>query len=139
MAKCPSCNKFAPVEQGDPELNLDLEETEKGGRVTGDVRLVLNSGCCGDEMAEANLDVPDDDGVEFEHPLTSDDGKHEVEIHDESADAEDRYDGKPGTPSRYKRHYYGASVTLTLKCKCGWTKEVSFSVEEQASAFDSLT
>jgi hypothetical protein len=136
---CPSCNKFASIEQGDADLNLEVDEVdEKHGRVIGDVRLVLTSGCCGDDIAETTLEVPENADLEFEHPVGSDDGKHDVTIEDESYDPTDRFDGKPGTPMRYRRHYYGAQVTLTLKCKCGWSKEVSFLVEEAASGFDDV-
>lgn len=136
--RCPSCNKFPPVEQGDPELNIDIEDVDgKSGRITGDIRLVLNSGCCGDEIAESNQEVPDE--ATFEHPVSSDDEKHEVTIESESADATDRYEGRKGAPIRYQKHYYGADVTVDLKCKCGWTGQVTFKVEEAASAFDDLT
>jgi len=136
VRKCPSCNKFASIEQGEPELNIDLEEADENkGRVTGDVRLVLNSACCGDEIAESTQDVE----AEFDHPISSDDGKHEVTIESESADATDRFDGKEGTPMRFRRHYYGADITVDLKCRCGWTGQVTMKAEEVASGFDDLT
>ena len=128
--RCPSCNKFPPVEQGDPELNLnDPRGDEKGGTVEGECRLVLTSGCCGDEIAESAQSFE----IEFDHPVTD---KHEVCVDGESADPTDRFDGKEGTPFRYRRHYYGAEISLNLKCSCGWEGTVNTTVEEMASCFD---
>lgn len=142
--KCPSCNHFCPVEQGDAELNLDVGEGEndKQGEISGEVRLVLTSGCCGDEIAETVVYIDDASAkgkITFDHPITSANGKHEVVIEAEDSEPCDRYDGKPGTPARYQRHYYGADVTLTVACKCGWKEELQFTVEESASGFDDLT
>jgi hypothetical protein len=139
MARCPDCNKFVSYEQAEPELDLsvDLEEDENGvpgdATVSGSVRLVLNCGECGTEMAEANPDV--EASVSLEHGEAA---EHDVDIEGESAEANDRYDGKPGTPSRYRRHFYGADITGTIKCSCGAVAELECSVEEQAGGFESL-
>jgi hypothetical protein len=119
VARCPDCNKFVPYEQGDVELDVNAElvmEEEKpvGAVVSGNVRLILTCGECGTEMAEANPDFDVD--VPLEHTDAKD---HEVEVVDEDASNTDRYDGKPNTPSRYRRHYWGAEVSGKVKCSCG--------------------
>jgi hypothetical protein len=139
MARCPDCNKFVPFEQAEPEIDLsvDLAQEENGSpgeaTVSGTCRLLLNCGECGTEMAEANPDVEIE--VALEHKDAAD---HEVELLSEFAESNDRYDGKPGTPSRYRRHFYGADISGKVKCSCGAEAEFSGTVEEQAGGFDSL-
>lgn len=137
--RCPDCNKFVPNEVGEPELDLDVELEEEEGKpgaakVSGTVRLVLTCGDCSSELAEANLDLEETE-VELKHRKAD---THDVEVADESAEAEDRYDGKPKTPSRYRRHFYGARVSGTVKCSCGAEAEFETLVEEQASGFEQL-
>jgi hypothetical protein len=139
MARCPDCNKFVSFEQADPEVELEVElAKEEDGKpaevnVTGTVRLVLNCGECSTEMAEANPDF------EIEVPLTHQEAdEHEVELVEEFAEPSDRYDGKPGTPSRYRRHFYGADISGKVRCSCGAEAEFNGTAEEQAGAFDSL-
>lgn len=135
MARCPDCNKFVGNEQADPELNLEVSLNEdKSATVTGDVRMVLTCADCSTELAEANSDVE----VELEHIDIAEGTEHDVEIESESAESTDRYDGKPNTPSRYRRHYYGASISGTVKCTCGATADFITEAEEQAGGFDSL-
>lgn len=140
MARCPDCNKFVGYEQAEPELDLSVEldkaedGTPEGADVTGSVRMVLNCAECGSELAEASLDI-NDCNVALEHKEAE---SHDVEVVDESADANDRYDGKPGTPSRYRRHYYGADISGTVQCSCGAKAEFTTTVEEQASGFEQL-
>ncbi len=139
MARCPDCNKFVGYDQAEPEMDIqvDVEKDADGhpceAHVTGIVRLVLNCADCGSELAEANLDVDHDVAI-----LHIGDGEHEAQIVDESADSTDRYDGKPGTPSRYRRHYYGADITGEIKCSCGAASKLECAVEEQASGFEQL-
>lgn len=53
MARCPDCNKFVPMDQGDPEVN---DVNVDGNTVTVSVRLVNNCGECGTELTEASVD-----------------------------------------------------------------------------------
>lgn len=139
--RCPDCNKFVGNELGDPELNLDnvtldYDEKEKTflpAVITGDLRLVLTCSECSNELAEANPSIEIE--VELQHQESD---KHEVEVKDEEASGTDRYDGKPNTPSRYRRHYYGAEVSGTVVCSCGAKASFSQTVEEQAGSFDPL-
>lgn len=134
--RCPDCSKFVSNEQAETELNLEVSLDENlTAQVTGDARLVLTCADCGTELAESNQSVDVD--VNLDHDNGADD--HDVEISDESATETDRYDGKPGTPARYRRHYYGASISGTVKCTCGASATFETTVEEQAGGFDSLT
>lgn len=146
--KCSSCNKFGSPENDEPELGT-VEVTRKDQnllQVTGDVRIVLKSACCSDEMAEANLDF--DEEVEFNshsvEPLCPvDDGSHEDDeiytISNEEAEGSDRYDGAPGTNMRYRRHFWCANITATITCElCDGVQEFSTTVEEQASSMEAL-
>jgi len=111
----------------EPELELGLGE----GEITGTVRLVQTCADCGDELAEANLDISEP--FDFEHK--SDDCDDELALKDESAENDDRYEGK----GRYAKHFYVANITATIHCgKCGAEMPFETSVEEQASFFESL-
>jgi hypothetical protein len=53
--QCPSCNKFPSKDTDtEPEGDLDVDEH---GMVTGDVRIVNTSECCGDELEETTFTV----------------------------------------------------------------------------------
>lgn len=138
--RCPDCNKFVGNEQAEPEINLDASLQGVGSdpgdaNVTGDVRLVLQCADCNTELAESNQSLDIDVSLTHEADFT---GEHEVSVSEESADNTDRYDGKPNTPSRYRRHYYGAEIKGKVTCTCGAEGEFSDTVEEQAGAFDQL-
>ena len=131
MARCPSCNRFVSVEMGEPDAEIYVES----GIVEGSVRLVLLCADCGEELSEANAELSES----FDHEC---DG--EYEIGEFEAEAMDRFQdkdrhGKPIKNSRYKRHYYGADVTVTVKClTCGEEFVVTSNVEQQASSFEEL-
>jgi hypothetical protein len=156
---CPSCNKFAPNELGEPELELDVES----GIVTGSCRIVITSGCCGDELKEANFDVEIDLAAEFERLIREkeklagdaevDLSEWEFEIASEECEATDRSEStkkrtkKDGTvverqiPYRYQRHFYGAEVRVTVTATKGdaaVSVDGSWSDEVQASGMDEL-
>lgn len=130
MPRCPDCNKFVGIEMAEPELEL---EVDNDGLVTGTVRMVQTCADCGSELAEASMDV------EVQVELTHAEGcKKEsgLEVEDESAENDDRYEGK----GRGRKHFYVASVTGNVKCgDCEAVAHLETSVEEQASSFESLT
>lgn len=129
MARCPDCNKFVGIEMADPELELEVANE---GTVTGTVRLVQTCSECGTELAEANLDVEVDVEVAHKEGCKQESG---LSIEDESADNDDRYEGK----GRGARHFYVANITGKVKCdECAAEVEFETSVEEQASSFESL-
>ena len=125
--RCPDCNKFVSIEMAEPELELELGE----GEVTGTVRLVQTCADCGTELAEANPDIYEP--FDFEHKSDDCDGK--LILEDESAENDDKYEGK----GRYAKHFYSANITATIRCeKCGAEMPFETSVEEQASFFEPL-
>jgi hypothetical protein len=98
--------------------------------ISGIVRLVQQCAECSTKLADANIELEEEQ--DFDH-IGHCEG--EVTFEDESADNTDRFEGK----GRGAKHFYGAEVSMTLKCEeCGASKEVSFIVEEQASNFESL-
>jgi ribosomal protein L44E len=136
--RCPDCEKFVPFEPGDPEIS---GEEVDNGTVTGQVRIVLTCGECGTELKEANLDFD----MAFEHECEKVKEDEEPEFDEPVLEAENVDDyrpkvdekGKP-VPSRFQKHYYGAEITGTVKCKtCGEEIELdAVTVDEQSSAMD---
>lgn len=140
--RCPDCNKFVPFEQNEPEVELDItderdQEVEKGTevQVTAQVRLVLACAECGTELKEANLEA--EEMVTIEGHLGDD---HVLSVEDDGSDTTDRYDGKEGTPMRYRKHFYGATIEYKVTCSCDQALDAtgSLEVEEMASGFDEL-
>lgn len=132
--RCQDCNKFVGLENGEPELS-DVEITN-GGDVEGQVRLVLVCVECGNEIKELYLDF----GVPVDHECKKE--EPDLEIVDESAEIVDRYEtkdrhGKPIKNFRCQKHYYGADITISMRCNaCGEEFDVVDTVEDQASSFD---
>lgn len=140
--RCPSCNKFATQtsDSNDPEVDVMIEVTEiddsptdiakaVDAKVTGTVRIVLTSECCGDELKEYTFDVDEEITVERGEGCECDLEGLDVEM---SCDNDDYFEGKKvarkdgtvverATPSRYQTHYYGATGTIDIKCECGKT------------------
>lgn len=59
--RCPSCNKFATNDTStEPEVQIDDNNQDPNTgelEVTGNVRIVLTSECCGDELSEFTFDI----------------------------------------------------------------------------------
>ena len=123
--QCPSCNKLCGFEITDPELDsLDAEN----GTVTGSVRLVLTTACCGDEAKENTFDIELDltdnllDALKVAGVAEPDlelDGV-EFEVVSKDATADERYEtkdrkGKTITNPRYMKKFYTVEVTVTVK------------------------
>lgn len=138
--RCPDCNKFVSFDEPEIESSNDAEvndcEQDDGGQVTGSIRIVLKCADCGNELKDAELDYE----ATFEHTCKKRKKKQEPEFEvDGEPDftSTDRYDGKPGTPMRYRRHYYGAEISGIVVCKhCGEKIEFSATVEDRASSFN---
>ena len=131
--RCPDCNRFVGVGQGEPEASLEVSD----GSLAGDVRLVLVCAECGTELAESTQEVEID--ITLTHTpeclaqTAGEDGeKPELEVVSESVSNNDRSEGK----GRGGRHFYGADIEvegMCARCKAVW-KAVG-AVEEQASYF----
>ncbi len=136
--RCSECNKFPSFETQEPEADLQLE----GTTVTGSIRLVLNTECCGVEAKEANFDgeldmeealiaalikagvppantAPDNGEVAFNFDA---DGVELSMDDDPDVEAEDYYQthtpkGKPISNPRYRKHFYKVVVEAKVHCK----------------------
>lgn len=172
---CPSCNKFCAFStDNEPEADLNIESTlatvadansdDKSkeiddpdnaiASITGSVRIVLTSECCGDEMKESTFDISDLD-VEITRAegcacdLTS------LDVESSSSEITDRTANTKVTiakrgpnkgqqvikhiPSRYAKRFYGCSVEIEVSCKCGkTTSSATFTDEVQASGMDEM-
>ncbi len=133
--RCSSCNLLCSVELAEPETDdLSLD----GDTITGSIRLLLESACCGEEVADSEEDVE----ISIDHDCPENaNGKKELdfELTECSAAATDRFDGDAKAKMRYRRHFYGADITATIHCNhCGGDEEVSGMVECQASGFEAL-
>jgi len=150
--RCSQCNLLCGVEQAEPEGADELEVHDGGpgtgeAQVTGDIRLVLTSACCGDEIAEAQAEV--DETVVVEHKVGCPFAAREV-ADDEDSPEEATYsievsgeatDWSEGTSksARYNKTFYGADISGTVTCdECDGHGSIEVRVGEQASYFDEL-
>ena len=127
--RCPGCNKFAAYDE--PQVELDSEDLD-GQTVKAEVRIVLQSECCGEELAELNEPVE----IEFEHDCAEPDkalaeGIEPYEITASEGTAIDRMEKKT--------RIFGAELSFTVKCnRCGEDIAVHYEIESPANGFDSL-
>jgi hypothetical protein len=103
--RCPDCQKFVSLEFQDPEVDgLEIADST----VSCTVRLVRNCGECGQEMKEANLEL----STEIEVPEGHSGKGHELEVEETSVDQIEEGGG------RFKKSYFGATVSFAVKCSC---------------------
>jgi len=162
---CPSCNKFPAYDTStEPEVEINdcdaepvkEEPTKAVAIVSGSVRIVLTSECCGEEMKEATFDISDlQVDIEKAVDCTCENWLEGIEAETDGAEIVDRSEtSKPFTyktgpkkgqtvdkpiPYRYQKRFYGASVPIAINCACG--KQVggtTFEYEVQASGMDEL-
>lgn len=146
---CSGCNKFPSFEEGDPELDLSIDND---GEITGTCRIFLNCAECGSECKEYTIDVQ----ITADEEIEAHQKKHKdcvLEITDESASFTDRSEStksrtlKNGTVKvthispRYRRRFYGAEITGTITCSCDKPLSIAFefSDEVQASGMEELS
>ncbi len=138
--RCPSCNKFVSFDtETEPEVDVEIDEE---GTVTGSVRIVNTCAECGEELKEASLELEVDlTEACAAHVNEEGEEKHSLSVDDDGSERTERSDGKPGTPSRYRRHFYGARVTVSVTCVCDDNFEAVGTWEDdiQGSAMDELT
>jgi hypothetical protein len=145
---CPGCNKFAGLELQEPELT-DISIDPDSGEISLEVRVYLNSSCCGEEMKEFNFsDETSVQGVDehieahkaagTEYTLDVDAELETTErMQTEAINRRTKKATKIKNP-RYAKTYRGYSAAITVECSCGKTFEGDYTNEEQASAFDEL-
>src|SRR3989304_1577028 len=123
--RCPSCNKFVGNDEQEPEVeSVEVEHDEAGtATVTASVRIVNACADWGEELAEATLDLETQVTLEpANHKCPGEGGAEpslDLEAEETSSERTNRSDGKPGTPSRYRRTFYGAKVEASVTCRCG--------------------
>lgn len=140
--RCENCNVFCSIANDDDNevVSLDLDA---GGRIiNGEVRLVLNSECCGDEVAESHVDfeIDIDDMMGDDIKLEDEDGSV-AEIENDEPVGDVRYQdtdkhGRKIKSMRYQRKYYVASFQVMLTDVDGAEHTADVSVESQASEFE---
>jgi hypothetical protein len=146
MARCPDCNKFVPY---DTSTEPEVEDAQIfDDEVQVNVRVVLCCEECGTELKESYQEAQES----FEHECDPENIKEDFnpeedepfEVDDSSAVFHERMQthtpkGKPIKNPRYAKKYYGAEVSVTIKCnKCGDSFDHMITTEEQASYFDDL-
>lgn len=153
MARCPTCNMFCGYDDStEPEIdNLDFDT--ESGMLSGSVRVVLNSECCGDEVKEAYLEVEEDYSADLESfrkdSKIPSDTLIDVDLELASQvttrqQTTDRHGKKIRNP-RYMRTYYGYDISGIIRLFAevkGKTVtheiDVSLNDDEQASGFDEM-
>ena len=163
---CPSCNKFpAYSTDNDPEVDLevsaelaDIVTEEKKGEedpdlshatVTGSVRIVLTSECCGDELKETTFDVDVEIDVVRSEGCKCD--LTDLSVEDEEFTITDRMETeRPHTDKkgnvtmrkvgyRGQRRFYRAGGNIVVTCGCGKTAVTAeWKDEVQASGMDEM-
>lgn len=183
---CPGCNKFAAnCIDTEPEVSVEIDnwnlseatetdaapdavetptdsdETPITGTVSvsGNVRIVITSECCGEELKEANFDFSEDveitrasdctcsdDPQVFMEGLETDVAENELTERQQSETVTIAKRGpnkgkevRKLIPYRYRRNYYGCAVGVVVNCGCG--KEVGkheFTDEIAAGSMDEL-
>jgi hypothetical protein len=145
MARCPDCNKFVPYDMStEPEVeDVQVFDTDE---IQGSVRVVLACEECGTELKESYQEFTETFEHECEIPAFKPDFDPETdepfEVGDSSATFHERTQthtpkGKVIKNPRYAKRYYGAEISVTIKCnRCDGEFEVNVTTEEQASYFD---
>jgi|SRR5581483_9271246 len=124
--RCPNCNKFPAFDIQEPEEDLQVE----AGHVTGTVRLVLDTQCCGDEAKETTFDVDVDLSSDIKDAFVAagvespdlDDLSSDVFSFDVEADGKEGDErmenktrtGKPITNYRYMKKFYVARMEISV-------------------------
>lgn len=131
MPRCSGCNKFASLDECDPEVgNITVDDD---GHVVAQVRIANACADCGNELTEANLELEADNPEAAEHVKKK--GEHELSAEEESCDRDVKTEGK----GRGLRTSYGVTMSVKITCSCGKLETgIGLSGYEQASAMDLL-
>lgn len=130
--RCSQCNRFTSVELLEPDVDVDVDEE---GIVTVSAELELACQNCGDVVATCSTD--ESEAADLRCPESCENPVYSIVDSETTVEASDRFDGKPGTPSRYRRHFYQAIVSVVVECACGEKSDpVEIVLEAQASSFE---
>jgi hypothetical protein len=129
--RCPSCNKMASLET-EAEEPEGLEYDPGSGLVTGTIRVVRKSECCGEELREATFDIEAEVGVDED---SKDGDEYEVEV--------GSYEETESGGGRYAANKVGFSLDgKVVRRRDGKETEIgTFDAADamNASAYDELT
>jgi len=117
----------------DPEVN-DL--SMDGGNVTAEVRIVRNSACCNDEMKEYNFSTEVEIPEEIQQKM---DAIQEKDPDAEFTVEEGGIDQLEEGGHRYKKSYYGFTLTARIMHDKDELGTVELSDKIEASSMDELT
>lgn len=122
--RCESCGKFVSLEPEHEDNGLDVDEE---GNITGSVRLLLNCGECGSELASADSEV--EISLDVPHTETCEEASL-------SLDYELNLEESGG--GRFSKHFYYVEVVGTVTCdNCEAEADINGSSEAfAASEFD---
>lgn len=136
--RCPDCNKFVSMENGDPEVN-SLEATWQGNgviNVTADLELFRNCADCGTQLKsaqpsiETDLDLaeqeawralPEDKRARILAALEADSAIVNVDNGDPSVDE--------SGGGRYAKNMITVTLPITIKIEAGELDRVEFSAD----------
>jgi len=141
--RCPECNKFASLENADPEVeSLEIGDPEDGrATVTASVHCLRQCADCSTDMkettfeTEVEVDVPEPEPI----PVKTEDGptdephEHELEVEEVGVETTESGGG------RYKKNEIGFSLDFTVTCAgCDFTATGTMTDSLQASAWDEM-
>lgn len=141
--RCENCSKFVSF---DTEVEPEIEDEQIGGSCdngyfyTASIRRVLQCADCGTDLKDTTFEIEQEVNVEAKCEKCED-GNHEFSMDSaveptERTQTTDR-NGKPIKSSRYMKHFYGVSGSVTGTCDhCDIEVNFTFEDESQASSFD---
>jgi tartrate dehydratase beta subunit/fumarate hydratase class I family protein len=138
MARCNDCGKFVGLEEGEPEIEGEVEVD--GNAVSATVNLSRNCVDCGTELKQGSFELGDD--VAFDAGCIDDKG-HEWECVSDSPEftVTDRMDDQGGKikHQRFMKRMIGVEGTIELTCtRCKAATAVELKDEMSASNFDDV-
>jgi hypothetical protein len=120
----------------DPEVN-DLSIDAENYAVSAEVRIARNSSCCNNEMKEYTFNTEehlDDDLIKKVEAALKEAGEDaEVEVKEAGLDSLEE------GGSRYKKSYYGFTLTASIKVAGKEIGTVELTDKIEASGMDELT
>lgn len=138
--RCPDCQKFVSLEfDQEPEINNEEFDAEDGSYEI-EIRIVRTCADCGQELKDATLNFDGEiDGWEDIKAA------HEGDDHDILMEVSPQNDEYSKGKGRYMVSFFGASVDISIHCKCqndveGAEPLYSINVQDhvQASGMDEL-
>lgn len=142
--RCPDCNKFVSLDFSDPEVEGELA-VDSDGLVTAEVHLTRTCADCCTALKEAQLsmesrltgDAASRLAAHLEAHRQADEGKGEGSGEAWELSVEnDGVEPIEESGGRFKKSYFGATVTFTIKCSCDDEWSVSGTLDGKVAAAD---